>query len=354
MADRITAGQWNRTVLHRQHLLRRVDDDAIEVLDRCVGLQAQEPKAPFYGLCSRVTDFDPAELDDLLTGREVVRIALLRSTVFLVDTEDARWIRPVAAPVLAAEMALHARKLTGSTTAAVLDDAAELLSGRALSSSELGRALGERHPDDPPAALLGIARCGLPLVQIPPRGLWRGKGTPTYRLFHDWAGPGEPAVIGDEARKDLIRLYLRGFGPATLKGIGTWSGLTGLGPLVQAMVDDWELVTMTGPDGEELFDLDGLDIIGEDVPAPVRLLAPYDNVVVAQADRRRIADDDRYRSLATPNGRMPGLVLVDGRLAGSWRIVDGRVETTLMVDPPRAVCADLDAETQRLQEFCTK
>ncbi|NED62875.1 winged helix DNA-binding domain-containing protein, partial [Streptomyces sp. SID10244] len=78
---------------------------------RCVGLQAQDPTAPFFGLWSRIDDFDPVELDGLLTDREVVRMALLRSTVFLIDAEDARWIRPIAQPLLDTEVAIHERRL---------------------------------------------------------------------------------------------------------------------------------------------------------------------------------------------------------------------------------------------------
>ncbi|MGC5257964.1 winged helix DNA-binding domain-containing protein [Gordonia sp. DT218] len=352
MADEISPGQWNRTLLQRQHLLDRVDEDAIEVLDRCVGLQAQEPKAPFFGLWSRINDFDPAELDGLLTDREVVRMALLRSTVFLIDAEDARWIRPIAQPLLDTEVAIHERRLAGTAAADVLAEAAELLTGREMSGAALGRELAQRHPDDDPSTLVAVARCGLPLVQVPPRGLWRGSAAPTYQLFDDWVGPGEPAVVDDEARKDLIRLYLRGFGPATVQGIQTWCGRTRLRPLLDAMEADWELVIRTGPDGEQLFDLDGLDIVDEDVPAPVRFIAPYDNVIVAQADRRRIADDDRYRSLLTANGRYPGFVLVDGRLAGSWRVEDDRVVADMMIDLPRRGRAELEVERQRLQQFC--
>ncbi|MFW0783813.1 winged helix DNA-binding domain-containing protein [Gordonia sp. CPCC 206044] len=352
MADQITLDQWNRTLLARQHLLERVAEDAIEVLDRCVGLQAQDPKAPFYGLWSRIEGFEPAELDDLLTSREVVRMAVLRSTVFLMDSEDARWMRPVVQPATDSEMARHVRMLSTTTREAVLDDARELLTAEPHSSVALGRALAERHPGENPASLTLIARCGLALVQVPPRGLWRGSGMPTYRLFDDWAGEGEPAVVDDEARRDLIRLYLRGFGPASIKGIQTWCGLTRLRPLVQQMVDDWELMAMTGPDGVELFDLEGLDIIDGDIPAPVRLLAPYDNVLVAQADRRRITGEEQFRQVSTVNGQAPGYVLVDGRLAGSWRRDGEQVHVELMGEITRRGKRELDAEVQRLQDFC--
>lgn len=351
MAQQITTGQWNRTLLHRQHLLQRVAEDAIEVLDRCVGLQAQDPRAPFFGFASRIADFVPQELDELLTGREVVRMAMLRSTIFLMDAEDARWVRPLVQPTLDAELATHARRLVGVRTAEVAADAAELLAGRSLSASELARALHDRHPETTPSNLVAVARCVLPLVQVPPRGLWRGSAAPTYQLFDDWAGVGEPAVTGDEACRDLIRLYLRGFGPSTVQGIQRWCGLTRLTPVVEKMEADWELVEMCGPDGERLFDLEGLDIIAADRPAPVRLLAPYDNVLVAQADRRRIADEDRVRRLRTPNGRSPGFVLIDGWLAGSWQIDDGRVGVDLMVEPTTDQSADLEVEVQLLQHF---
>lgn len=352
VTEQISRRQWNRTLLHRQHLLERVEEDAIEILDRCVGLQAQDPRAPFFGLLSRIEGFDSSELDDLLTEREVVRIALLRSTLFVVDAEDARWIRPLAQPVLDAELRRnHASKLVTATAEQVLADADELLAGRELRGAELGAALATRHPDEQPTVLTAIARCGLPLVQVPPRGLFRGKQAVTYQRFDDWVGPGEPAIAGDEARKDLIRLYLRGFGPATVQGIQTWCGLTGLRPLVVAMEADWELARLSGPDGEDLYDLEGLDIV-DDGPVPPRLVAPFDNVLVAQADRRRIADEEVYRRTVTANGASPGFVLVDGFLAGTWRVRnDGTVGVEYLREVSAKARRDVDAEVDRVETF---
>ena len=349
----ITPRQANRTLLSRQHLLTRVDDDAIEVIDRIVGIQSQDPASAFYALASRIEDFRPDELDALLTDREVVRIALLRSTVFLLDGLDARWIRALAQDTIDAGVRSNrSHALVSSTPEAVHADAAELLRGRALGGAELKSLLAQRHPDEDPAALAAHARCGLQLVQVPPRGLWKGSGAPTYQLLDDWIGPGEPALVGDDARKELIRLYLRGFGPASAKAIATWSGLTRLRPLLDEMAADWELVELEGPAGEVLFDLDGLALADADEPAPVRLIAPFDHILVAQADRYRIADDAAYRRTVTPNGRSPGFVLVDGRLAGTWRPGDGPdLDVELFSELTRAQRAELDAEVERLREF---
>ncbi|GAC69311.1 winged helix DNA-binding domain-containing protein [Gordonia soli] len=356
MPDQIGLDQWNRTFLQRQHLLERVDDDAVEVLDRIVGIQSQDPRAAFFGLWSRVADFDPAELDGLLTEREVIRIALLRSTVFLVDGEDARWLRPLAQPIIDTEARRnHASTFIRADADDVARAARDLLDGQTRSGADLGALLAEQFVDENPSTLTAVARCLLPLVQVPPRGLWNGRGAPTYALLDDWIGPGEPAVRADEARKDLVRLYLRGFGPSTVKGIQSWSGLTRLRPIVTAMEKDWELVIRTGPHGEELFDLDGLALADPDEPAPVRLLAPYDNAIVSQADRIRIADTDIYRSTLTANGRFPGFVLVDGRLAGIWSLDgDGRVIVDYRAEVSPRARREVDAEVERLQEFCDR
>ncbi|UQE75170.1 winged helix DNA-binding domain-containing protein [Gordonia sp. PP30] len=356
MTERISAEQWNRTLLVRQHLVERVAEEPIEVIDRCVGVQSQDPRAAFFALWSRIDGFDPAELDALLTDREVVRMALQRGTVFLMDGLDARWIRGAVQPALEASLTSnHLRKLGDVDPAAVVEAARRLFDDdggeHGISAARLRTELTGRWPQAPADSLTSVARARLPLVQIPPRGLWGRSGAPSYVLLDHWIGPGEPALIGDEARKDLIRMYLRGHGPASAAAVAAWSGLSGLRPLLDAMEADWELVKLAGPDGRELYDLDGLAIAEGDQPVPVRLLAPYDGVLVANADRDRVADRDVYARTVTANGRSPGFVLVDGRLAGTWRLGSGSVELTELVDLHPAQRAEVEREAALLAEF---
>lgn len=349
----ITLEQWNRTLLSRQHLLERIDEDVIEVLDRCVGLQSQDPRPPFVGLWSRVADFDPADHDELLTDREIIRSVLLRGTLMTADALDSRWLRALVQPRIAAITASNHKLPDGVDAAAVVDEARSALTGGELSADSLRDLLAQRWPEASPRDLMATARAGLHLVQVPPRGTWAGSGTITYALLDDWIGPAEPAVVDDEARRDLIRMYLRGFGPASIAGIQTWSGLTGLRPLVRQMDAEWELIRVDGPGGEELYDLDGLPIVDGDAPAPVRLIAPFDHILVAQApaDRIRVADPDLFGRTVTPNGRSPGFLLVDGRLAGTWRVVDGRVALDFLTEVAPAARRGAQAEAQRLEEF---
>lgn len=356
MPETIDAGQWNRTLLARQHLLDRVDEEAVEVLDRCVGLQSQDPQAPFVGLWSRIAGFDPAEVDELLVDRELVRMALQRGTVFLMDGLDARWIRTAVQPVLEAGLRQNHLRRLSADPAQVVEVALSAFGAteEALPSARIRELLAAQWPDDPAEALAAVVRARLPLVQVPPRGLWRHSGGLSYRLLDDWIGPGEPAVTGDEAGKDLIRMYLRGYGPATAGALGVWSGLTGLSGLLREMADDWELVELTGPDGQALYDLDGLPIVDGATPAPVRLIAPYDNVLVANGDRDRLADAALYRATVTPNGRSPGFVLADGRLAGTWAREADRVVLTQLRDLSAAERSAAEGEARRLEDFLAR
>lgn len=343
--------QWNRTVLERQHLLARVDEDAIDVIDRVVGLQSQDPQAAHLGLACRIAFGDPYDLDDLLLEREVVRTTLLRGTVHVMDAEDARWMRALLQPFIAAQTRTnHHAKLRGADPADVVAAGRDALAGRSLAVGALGAALAERWPDEDRSHLTNTVRGELMLVQVPPRGLWRRSGQATYRLFDEWVGEREPAVEGDEAKADLVRMYLRGFGPSTVKAIVRWSGVTGLAGVVDAMGD--ELTVDDGPDGRVLVDLAGLELADPDRPAPARLLAPFDNVVVAQEDRARIVDEDVYRRLSTANGRFPGFVLSDGRVVGAWtRRPGGGVDVEYLTDVSTRARREVAEETEVLAAY---
>src|SRR5436190_15220302 len=85
----------NRALLARQLLLRRATLPPTKVVERLVGLQAQTPESPYYALWTRLRSFRPDQLADLLEGRKVVRLALMRSTIHLVSAADCLALRPV-------------------------------------------------------------------------------------------------------------------------------------------------------------------------------------------------------------------------------------------------------------------
>ena len=81
--------------------------------------------------------------------------------------------------------------------------------------------------------------------------------------------------------------------------------------------------------GRELFDVDDGPLPDPETPAPVRFLPEYDNIALSHADRGRIIDPRTF-------GRITGYVgtfLVDGLIAGQWRLEARRDEHRLVLDP---------------------
>ncbi len=243
--------------------------------------------------------------------------------------------------------------------------AAALLSQDALTRVELGRRLAPRWPGHGPASLAYAATHLLPVVQVPPRGLWRSGGQATFFLAAAWlAGPGAsppfPAAAGpgvsppdqarpENAREQLVLRYLAAYGPASVPDIQAWSGLSRLREVTDHL--GTQLRTFTGPDGGQLLDLPDAPRPSPDVPAPPRFLPEYDNLLLSFAERSRVIPHRRPVPLPPGNGATGGTLLVDGLWQADWKITKG----TLEIQPHRrlsgAEMGAIAAEGARLLDF---
>lgn len=371
MTELLTRARLNRALLARQHLLERRAGPAVEVVEHLVGLQAQNAWSPYVGLWSRVAGFRTDELADAFWDRSVARIAVMRGTIHLVTAADALLLPGLIAPLYAKDLLVNAQHAAGLRTLDVpsLTAAArELVEAEPRVTTELGRLLAERWPDVSPSTLAYGARGTLPLVQVPPRGVWGRSGATTWTTAWSWLGPEltaaspdltDPAVLAAEQER-LVRRYLAAFGPASVADVQNWSGLTGL----RAVVDRMDLVRYRAEPSpgavreRELLDLPGQPLPDPSVPAPVRFLADYDNVLLGHADRTRILSPEHRPHLASPNGVVPATFLLDGRVAGTWdvprdRTARGPVTLTLRpFAPPTTQQRDaLVAEAEGLVEL---
>lgn len=346
----LTPRVLNRTLLKRQHLLERTPATAFAMVEHLVGLQAQDTQPPYVGLWSRLERFDQSDLSGLLESREVSRILLMRGTIHLVTAADCLGLRPPLQGML--ERQMRGTEFFGHCADIPREDlesAAHGVLGREpVPVRELGAALAQRFPAHQPGHLANTVRVLLPLVQAPPRGVWRRSGGPAYVHAEEWHGA--PLAPIDPA--DVVRRYLRAFGPATAADVSTWSGLTGLRPVVDGLSD--ELVTRKDEDGRTFLDLEGLPLAAEDEPAPVRLLGKYDNLWLSHADRTRVAEPDKRLRWMGRNGGVGNTVFVDGMLEGLWRQVDDRVEVELFRALTRAERAELDAEVAAFEDFLAR
>jgi hypothetical protein len=321
----------NRATLERQLLLRRTKLPAADAIEHLVGMQAQAPNAPYVGLWTRLDRFHPDQLAQLLTERRAVRTPLLRATIHLVTTRDCLALRPLLQPVLERSFSASpfARNLTGVDTQALLAAGQALLAQQPRTRAALGPLLGARWPDHDPASLAYAITYLVPLIQVPPRGIWGASGQATWTTTQAWLSRDlEPTPPPHE----LVMRYLAAFGPATVNDLRTWSGLTRLREVAERLRP--RLRSFRDEHGNELLDLPDAPRPDPDTPAPPRFLPEYDNVLLSHADRSRIISDDHRRvPLFAGNGGVLGTVLVDGFLRGTWRITRHQATATLRIKP---------------------
>ncbi|SEG88027.1 Winged helix DNA-binding domain-containing protein [Thermomonospora echinospora] len=341
----------NRATLARQLLLDRADMPVRDAIAHLCGLQAQEPQEPFVGLWSRLRAFDPAVLSDLLVGRSVVRTHLMRRTVHLLTADDVlAWRARHDAMLRQRVLGTYRHELAGID----LDELAAagravMADGRPRSMAELARALTERWPTSEPRALGEMLIAALlPMVQLPPRGLWRTRAGVRNMLLSSWLGReiDPPSPDGsDPVGQALVRRYLAAFGPAATADLRAWCGLAGLPAAVTAIRQ--ELVTFRDERGRELLDLPDAPRPDPDTPAPVRFLPAFDNAILGYHDRSRIIDD-AHRGLSVAGARV---VLVEGRVSATWIVQAGTVVVTPLRRFSRADCTAVAEQGRALASF---
>lgn len=349
----LTQRALSRATLARQLLLERSAATPEELLVRLVGLQAQEATSWYTSFWTRLPAFDAASVSSLLESRAIVRIALMRSTIHLVTADDALRLRPLLQP--AVERPMKTREWRKRLSALHRDTLAEqgraLLDRAPLTNVELGRALADRWQGPEPGDIAMGVRVWVPLVQVPPRGLWGQSGGARHAPLESWVGRAlDPTMTSEE----LVTRYLGAFGPATVADAQAWSGLTGLRAVFDRLRPS--LLTFSDERGRELFDLPDAPRPAEDTLAPPRFLADYDNVLLGHADRSRFITDELRKRLMSEIGMYSwGSLLVDGRVAGLWRIEregdDARLRIRTVVPVSKSSLREVSAEGMRLFAF---
>ena len=192
----------------------------------------------------------------------------------------------------------------------------------------------------------------MPLVQVPPRGLWHRGGVPTVAAAETWL----KGVAQDQlSMAGLVRRYLAAYGPATVLDAQAFTGLTGLRDVFEQLRP--ELAMFRDESGGELFDLPDAPRPTARTRPPVRFLPEFDNILLSHARRERILPEGTMSLLALGNGLRPAF-LVDGFVAGTWRLRTTGRSTTLEVAPFERLSAsarrELEDEGRRLLAFAAR
>jgi hypothetical protein len=316
-----------------------------------VGLQAQAPLAPYAGLHARLERFDPAELATALERRELVRIALMRSTIHLVTARDCLELRALIQPVLDRQLwggSQWGKRLPGIDREALAAAGRAVLDERPRGMPELGAALHERFPAFDAASLAHAVRNLVPLVQLPPRGVWGRGGRLVLATAETWLGA---PLASSPSLEAMVRRYLGAYGPASVQDAQTWAGLPRLGDVFERLRE--ELAIFADEDGRTLYDLPDAPRPDPATPAPPRLIPEYDNLLLSHALRARVIASEHRERVFTR-----GALLVDGFVRGAWKLARTGKAVTLELEEfapiPKRHRAGVERETERLLALVTR
>ncbi len=348
--ETLTLRQLNRATLARQMLLAREKLSTVKAVERLGGMQAQEPKPPFIGLWTRVSEFRREDLRQTLRDRDVVRATLMRATLHLMSARDYSALRMTLQPVMMQAIRVLGDRAAGLELEALLPVARRLLHSEPRNFNELRSVLQWEFPEVNERALGYAVRTHLPLVMVPTEDRWAFPSVADFTLAETWLG----APLSEDAAPQALALrYQAAFGPATATDVQTWSGLQGMKTVLDGMRP--RLRSFKDERGRELFDLPEAPRPDEEVAAPPRFLPEFDNLVLSHADRTRVLADAHRGLVVTKNLRVRATFLLDGFVRGTWATERKKAAATLHITPfealPRGAANELANEGEALLRF---
>ena len=339
----LTRPELTAALAARQMLLHRQRLAPAEAIRRLTPLQGQHAPAPYVALAARLEGFAREDLQAAVDARTVVKTTINRLTLHLAAAEDY--------PAYA-QLTRQARMRGWRKTYAHLDEARVVANlGAWLKRPRTNDEIRERVRryegvrDDPWTAVT-FARTLLPLVQLPPAGHWKDRRRASFVIDT------RPLPDTVEAATLVLSRYLAAFGPASRRDIAAWAGVAQR-DFAEAFA---RLPTVSYCDerGIELLDLPDQPLPPPSTPLPVRLLARWDQPLLAYVERERIIPPELQSLRLTLSGDQT--VTVGGRVAASWLVErsGGRAKLTVTphVDLGRSARSEIRAEAEPTARFC--
>jgi len=339
----LTQRHLNRALLARQLLLERVSLAIPEALERLAGIQNQYAPNAYIRLWSCLEGFARTDLTRAYEDGSVVQGTLMRGTIHTVSARDyGPFADAIRQPLRA--WARRAYRTEDFGREELVDRVRASLHGRAVRRAELQELRG-----DVPNATWATIDIDVGLLRVPPSGTWERRRADIYGLVEERiVTAAEPPT--DDPLTHLVRRYLAGFGPASLRDVASFTGVPVT--LIKPVVREMDLRTFRDEVGGELLDVPDGALPDPVTPAPVRFLPTWDATLLVHA-RRTLILPERYRPLIFHTKMPPSYptFLVDGQVAGTWKYADGAVTTEAFEPLTRGAAREVAAEARRLAAF---
>lgn len=306
-----------------------------ELFDRLGPIQSQVPRAPFLTAASRLPGVTYATMRDAFVDRDLIKTSNLRGTVHTSRPGPFGAVDAIARQTRAVDFRrVFGLDRVGLTPQDVSTEIEAFCTGgwrhRPEISEHLLRWLSEHgapiRPGIGPEQANNLIWGHSGLIRQPRDSHWERRTDTFHRTAVDVVGPGLAPREPAPAMAELVRLHLASYGPATRRDIAWWTGstLTPVDRALSTMAD--ELRHHPVVDGEDLIDLADLPT-RRAVDPGLRLLPEFDGLLLgyAPAGRDRFLDPLHLDRIWTRvNGMFAPMILLDGRIVGSWRTMPGR------------------------------
>jgi hypothetical protein len=369
-----------RRLLVRHHLARpaaTVEQLAGDV----VGLHSSDPATVVLSARARLDPFAVVDLEDALYERRtLLRMLAMRRTMFVVPLDLAAVLEAACTKALVAGE--RRRLVSMLTEAGVTDDAdawigrvaAEVIAALRANGPLPANELTKLVPDlaiqlriavgKPYEGTVGVSTRMLFLLSTQgaiararPLGTWLSS---QYRWapIEDWVG-GLPAIPVREARAELVRRWLRSYGPGTLDDLAWWTKWTKAE--VRTALADVDAVAVTADTGDDPTAPAWVlpDDLDDTPPAlaapgrrpPVTLLPGLDPTIMGWRDRTWYLGPHRA-PLFDRSGNAGPTVWVGGQAVGAWsQRPDGEVVWRLLEDVSKRDLQRVDKAARALTEW---
>jgi hypothetical protein len=369
---RTITDQERRARLGLRHGLAAGFPTVEDAAEGMIGLHSSDPATVFLSARARVTRFRREALEDALyERRSLVRMLGMRRTLFvttpelaavidaactkaLVPGERRRLIGMLEDQGVAADGAAWLRRADRATMRALYEHGE-------LAGAELSKAVPDLRAKlqfgegKTWGAAVGVSTRVLFLlategriVRVRPRGTWVS-GQYRWAPTDSWLGAPLPTIATGEASAELLRRWLRAFGPATTTDIRWWTGWTQT--KLRAALQTIETEEVAFEDGSPGY------VLAEDADEVrsrkrwVALLPGLDPTTMGWKER------DWYLGAYGPrlfdrNGNAGPTVWMDGRIVGGWgQRADASVAVRYLEPLDASAEARVERERVRLEAW---
>jgi hypothetical protein len=358
-ADRpvLTLRQLNRAMLARQLLLARARVGVVPAIERLAALQAQWAPSPYIALWSRLEGFRREKLWAAIEGHEVIRARLMRGTLHLVSARDF-YAYAVATQDLQ-RGAWNRLQIGRGVDPQKIADLAIAFARQPRAKEDVlqhvQQKIGAKLEGPFNWLIWRFVSAHADLVTAPPGGHWGYGGTDApYVAARHWIARGE-RPSDEDALELLVRRCLAAFGPATVADVAKFAGQVPprVRPTLERLLP--RLRTFSDEHGRLLYDLPRSQRPEPDVPAPVRFLPRYDELLISYAHRDRVIAPAHRSAVYSKNAIVEAVVMVDGFAAGTWKIDRAKGAAVLAVTAfaplARRDRSAIESEGQELVSF---